>query len=117
VRHDSVFVFAITQLTGLLAGDPTVAAPWSRRAGLRQPVVVYGGYAWRTNAVPPREPVLRVLMLLGMGGFLVVALAVPTAFDGVVFGVGYLLVTVVHSRFGRWPVRTCRSRTVRQPHG
>jgi hypothetical protein len=51
-------------------------------------VVVYGGYAWRTNAVPPREPVLRVLMLLGMGGFLVVALAVPTAFDGGVFGVG-----------------------------
>jgi low temperature requirement protein LtrA len=42
--------------------------------------------------------VLRLLLLLGMGGFLVVALAIPTAFDGgVAFGVGYLLVTLVHT--------------------
>jgi low temperature requirement protein LtrA len=96
---DLVFVFAITQLTGLLAGMPTVA-------GLGRVVLVfgnlwwiYGGYAWLTNAVPPREPVLRLLMLLGMGGFLVVALAIPTAFDGggVIFGIGYLLVTLVHT--------------------
>jgi low temperature requirement protein LtrA len=96
---DLVFVFAITQLTSLLAGAPTVA-------GLGQVVLIfgnlwwiYGGYAWLTNAVPPREPVLRLLMLGGMGGFLVVALAIPTAFDGggVLFGVGYLLVTLVHT--------------------
>jgi low temperature requirement protein LtrA len=96
---DLVFVFAITQLTSLLAGDPTMD-------GLGRVVLIfgnlwwiYGGYAWLTNAVPPREPVLRVLMLLGMGGFLVVALAIPTAFDGgaVAFGVGYLLVTLVHT--------------------
>jgi low temperature requirement protein LtrA len=96
---DLVFVFAITQLTSLLAGDPTVA-------GLAGVVLIfgnlwwiYGGYAWLTNAVPPREPVLRVLMLLGMGGFLVVALAIPTALGGggVAFGVGYLLVTLVHT--------------------
>jgi low temperature requirement protein LtrA len=62
-------------------------------------VVDHGGYTWLTNAVPPREPVLRLLMLLGMGGFLVVALAIPTAFDGggVAFGMGYLLVTLVHT--------------------
>jgi low temperature requirement protein LtrA len=96
---DLVFVFAITQLTSLLAGEPTVA-------GLGRVVLIfgnlwwiYGGYAWLTNAVPPREPVLRLLLLLGMGGFLVVALAIPTAFDGggVAFGVGYLLVTLVHT--------------------
>jgi low temperature requirement protein LtrA len=59
---------------------------------------IYGGYAWLTNAVPPRAPVLRLLMLVGMGGFLTVALAIPTAFDGGsgAFGVGYLLVTLVH---------------------
>jgi low temperature requirement protein LtrA len=96
---DLVFVFAVTQLTSLLAGDPTVA-------GLGRVVLVfgnlwwiYGGYAWLTNAVPPRACILRLLMLVGMGGFLVVALAIPTAFDGggVAFGVGYLLVTLVHA--------------------
>jgi low temperature requirement protein LtrA len=96
---DLVFVFAITQLTSLLAGEPTVV-------GLGRVVLIfgnlwwiYGGYAWLTNAVPPREPMLRLLLLLGMGGFLVVALAIPTAFDGggVAFGVGYLLVTLVHT--------------------
>jgi low temperature requirement protein LtrA len=60
---------------------------------------MYGGYAWLTNAVPPRETGLRLLILLGMAGFLVVALAVPDAFDasGVAFGVGYLVVNLVHT--------------------
>jgi low temperature requirement protein LtrA len=60
---------------------------------------MYGGYAWLTNAVPPREPVLRLLMLVGMAGFLVVALAIPDAFgdSGVAFGIGYLVVTFVHT--------------------
>jgi low temperature requirement protein LtrA len=96
---DLVFVFAITQLTSFLAGEPTAV-------GLGRAVLIfgnlwwiYGGYAWLTNAVPPREPALRLLLLLGMGGFLVVALAIPSAFDGggVAFGVGYLLVTLVHT--------------------
>jgi low temperature requirement protein LtrA len=96
---DLVFVFAITQLTSLLAGDPTMA-------GLGRAVLIfgnlwwiYGGYAWLTNAVSPREPALRLLLLLGMGGFLVVALAIPTAFGGggLLFGLGYLLVTLVHT--------------------
>jgi low temperature requirement protein LtrA len=96
---DLVFVFAITQLTSLLAHDPTLV-------GLVRVVLVfgtlwwmYGGYAWLTNAVPPRDLRLRLLILLGMAGFLVVALAIPTAFDrgGVAFGLGYLLVTLVHT--------------------
>jgi low temperature requirement protein LtrA len=96
---DLVFVFAITQLTSLLAREPTVV-------GLVRVTVVfgnlwwmYGGYAWLTNNVPPRRATLRLLLLLGMAGFLVVALAIPSAFDagGVAFGLGYLLVTVVHT--------------------
>jgi low temperature requirement protein LtrA len=96
---DLVFVFATTQLTSLLAGEPT-------GAGLGRVVLifgnlwwVYGGYAWLTNAVPPHEPALRLLILLGMGGFLVVVLAIPTAFGdgGVLFGLGYVLVTLVHT--------------------
>ncbi len=96
---DLVFVFAITQLTTLLAQDPTII-------GLGRVVLIfgnvwwmYGGYAWLTNAVPPREPALRLLILVGMAGFLIVALAIPHAFgaSGVLFGLGYLVVTLVHT--------------------
>ncbi len=96
---DLVFVFAITQLTSLLAHEPTVV-------GLVRVTVVfgnlwwmYGAYSWLTNSMPPRRAALRLLLLLGMAGFLVVALAIPAAFDGggVAFGLGYLLVTLVHT--------------------
>jgi low temperature requirement protein LtrA len=96
---DLVFVFAITQLTSLLASEPTVAGLGRVALVFGNLWWIYGGYTWLTNAVPPRQPVLRLLMLLAMGGFLVVALAIPTAFagGGVAFGVGYLLVTLVHT--------------------
>jgi low temperature requirement protein LtrA len=60
---------------------------------------MYGGYAWLTNAVPPRELGVRLLLLVGMSGFLLIALAIPTAFGagGLAFGVGYLIVTLVHT--------------------
>src|SRR5450755_493453 len=91
---DLVFVFTITQLTSLLVAEPTAA-------GLGRVALVfgniwwmYGGYAWLTNSVPPRAPAMRLLMLIGMAGFLLVAVAIPRAFgdSGVVFGVGYLVV-------------------------
>lgn len=96
---DLVFVFTITQLTTLLAREPTVT-------GLLQALLIfgnvwwmYGGYAWLTNAVPPRELGVRLLLLLGMSGFLLIALAIPTAFGagGMAFGVGYMVVTLVHT--------------------
>ncbi|MGW2580332.1 low temperature requirement protein A [Streptomyces virginiae] len=95
---DLVFVFTITQLTVLLADDLT-----PRGAG--QVVLIftvlfwmYGGYAHLTNQVPPDRTVRRVLLMLAMGAFLVCALAVPTAFGagGIAFGLGYLLVVLVH---------------------
>jgi len=60
---------------------------------------MYGGYAWLTNAVPPRELGVRLLLLVGMSGFLLIALAIPTAFGagGLAFGVGYMIVTLVHT--------------------
>src|SRR5205807_2479448 len=74
--------------------------------GLLQTMVIfgnvwwmYGGYAWLTNAVPPRELGVRLLLLVGMSGFLLIALAIPTAFGagGIAFGVGYMIVTLVHT--------------------
>ena len=60
---------------------------------------MFGGYAWLTNAVPPRKTSQQLLILVGMSVFLVVALATPDAFgaSGPAFGVGYLVVTLVHT--------------------
>ncbi|WCB96034.1 hypothetical protein DSM104299_04788 [Baekduia alba] len=60
---------------------------------------MYGGYAWLTNAIDLNDPVNRGLLLAGMCGYFVIALAVPHAFDGagLAFGVGYLVVAGVHT--------------------
>jgi low temperature requirement protein LtrA len=99
---DLVFVFTLTQLTALLAEDLSVES--AARVILIFVVLfwMYGGYVWLTNQVPPDRPVRRLLMILGMGAFFVCALAIPEAFDGggVAFGLGYLLVILVHA--GLW---------------
>jgi low temperature requirement protein LtrA len=96
---DLVFVFAITQLTGILARDLTLAS--AARVLLIFGVLwwMYGGYVWLSNARTPVRTPERLLMLVGMGGFLIVGLAIPHAFgrDGVAFGVGYLIVVGVHT--------------------
>jgi len=96
---DLVFVFAITQLTGILARDDLTVAD-----GFRVLLVfgvlwwMYGGYVWLGNARTPSLAPERLLMLVGMGGFLIMALAIPEAFfrDGVALGIGYLIVVLVH---------------------
>ena len=96
---DLVFVFAITQLTGVLAHDVTVLD------GVRVLLIfgalwwMYGGYVWLSNARTPVRTPERLAMLLGMAGYLVMGLAIPHAFgqDGVAFGLGYLTVVGVHT--------------------
>jgi low temperature requirement protein LtrA len=96
---DLVFVFTLTQLTVLLAADLSFAT--AARVALIFVVLfwMYGAYAYLTNQVPPDRPSRRLLLMLGMGAFLVCALAIPRAFDdgGVVFGLGFLAVVLVHS--------------------
>ena len=40
---------------------------------------MYSGYVWLTNQVPPVTTASRLLLIAGMAGFLVCALAVPHA--------------------------------------
>ncbi len=95
---DLVFVFTVTQLTVLLADEPDAA-------GLVKVVLLlsviwwmYDGYAWLTNALALDVLAHRLLLIGGMAGFLIMALAVPTTFEGggVAFGVGYLVVVALH---------------------
>jgi low temperature requirement protein LtrA len=60
---------------------------------------MYGGYAWLTNNVGTEALLNRVLVLIVMAGFLIMALATPHVFehDGLVFGLAYLLVNVIHT--------------------
>ena len=96
---DLVFVFTATQVTTLLTNDLTLRGVARVVVILAVILWMYGGYAWLTNAVAPNSRFRRTLMLVGMGGFLAMALAVPTAFGpaGWIFGLAYFVVNAVHS--------------------
>jgi low temperature requirement protein LtrA len=94
---DLIFVFIVTQFAGLIAHDPAL--------GLLQAVLMlgflwwmYAGFGWLTNVIPPTRPARRILMICAMGGWLLVGLSVPEAFEhGTVWiAVGMLVVVLVH---------------------
>src|SRR5512138_284637 len=95
---DLVFVFTLTQLTALLSKSLS----WE---SLLQSFLIfivlfwmYGGYVWLTNSVPPIKPGRQLLLIAGMAAFLICALAIPNTFTtgGLEFGIGYLIVILVH---------------------
>jgi low temperature requirement protein LtrA len=96
---DLVFVFTITQLTEMLVGDLTARTFVDVILILLVVWWMYSGYAWLTNAVAPSSATRRTLLLTGMAGFLIMALAIPDAFGdkGWLFGVSYLVVNLVHT--------------------
>ncbi|MEV0838881.1 low temperature requirement protein A [Actinocatenispora sera] len=95
---DLVFVFTLMQLTGLLEHD--LSPVGVLRVLLLFGVLwwMYGAFAWVTNAAAPTDPGRRVLLVVAMAGFLVMALALPqiTGPGGIAFGLGYLVVVLVH---------------------
>lgn len=96
---DLVFVFAFTQVTGLLAADPTPHGFASAVLLLMVLWWAWGAYAWLTNAVNTDFLLPRLVLLACMAALTVVALTAPDAFtrSSVPFAVGYLLVMVLHS--------------------
>jgi low temperature requirement protein LtrA len=95
---DLVFVFAITQVSGLVSSSPD----WTRLAeGLAIMAVLWfawSGYAWLGNTANADEGVVRLLLIAAMGAMLIASLAVPHAFgsDALIFGVAYLVVRCLH---------------------
>ena len=96
---DLVFVFTITQLTGVLVTGGDAASVVQVVAMFLVIWWMYDGYAWLTNAIATDRMRFRLLLLGGMGGFLVIALAIPQAYEGegLAFGLAYLVVTVLHA--------------------
>jgi low temperature requirement protein LtrA len=96
---DLVFVFTITQLTAVLAHDPNGVGVL--HVGVMLIVIwwMYGGYAWLTNVVAPDRVAYQLLLLSGMAAFLVLSLAIPTAFagGGLEFGLAYLVIVLIHA--------------------
>jgi low temperature requirement protein LtrA len=94
---DLVFVFAITQVTSLMSADPTWQGIGRGLLVLAAVWWAWTAYAWLTNSLEPEELSVRVAMFAAMAAMLVVALAVPEAFDdhGVLFGVAYFVVRLL----------------------
>src|SRR5688572_25171179 len=95
---DLVMVFAFTQVTRLLADDPTWGGVLRGMLVLAALWWAWNGYAWLTSATDVDEGGVRLAMLGSVGAMLVVAVAVPDAFgdDAVLFGVAYLVVRLLH---------------------
>jgi low temperature requirement protein LtrA len=95
---DLVFVFAITQVSGFIAADPT----WTRMVEALAILAVlwwaWEGFAWLGNTAGSDDGPVRAVLLAAMGPLFVVSLAVPHAFgdDALVFGVAYLAVRALH---------------------
>jgi low temperature requirement protein LtrA len=96
---DLVFVFAFTQVTASVAHDPTWAALGHGVLAFAMLWWAWGAYAWLTNTVPTDQVAPRLVILAAMASMLVVALAVPGAFDdsGPAFGIAYMVVMVLHA--------------------
>ena len=95
---DLTFVFAMTQVTVMLADDPTWSGVFRGMLVLAALWWAWSVYAWLTSAMDVDEGGVRLAMLASMGAMFGVALAVPGAFgdDAVLFGFTYLLVRLLH---------------------
>jgi low temperature requirement protein LtrA len=99
IFFDLVFAFTLIQLTSVLATQLSWLAVCRVVLVFGLLWWMYGAYAWLTNSRPPVRTAERLGLLAGMAGFLIVGIAIPDGFGsyGVVLGLGYLLVVVVHA--------------------
>jgi len=109
---DLVFVFTVTQLTTVLTHDLAWDVLGQVMVMLALIWWMYAGYAWLTNSISTRGLRQRAILLGGMAGYLVLALAVPDAFhgSGLAFGVGYFIVVAVHASLFIWTASAQSSR-------
>ena len=95
---DLALVFAVTQVSSLLVNDPDWGGVLRGMLVLAALWWAWSGYAWLTSTVDVDEGGVRLAVLAAMTAMLIAALAVPDVFgdDGLLFGVAYLIVRVLH---------------------
>ena len=95
---DLVFVFALTEVTTLLAQEIS-AANYVR--GISVLIAVWwawAGFSWLTNARNAETEWRRLAIVCTMAAMLIVAIAIPQAYgdDAMVFAIAYGVVTVLY---------------------
>lgn len=95
---DLVFVFAVTQLTGVVA-HPHGPADYMRAALVFFTLMwMYEGFAWLTSNIRVESDRDCWLLVGAMGAFMAMSMAIPTVFDsgGIVYGVGLTVAALIH---------------------
>ena len=95
---DLVFVFAVTQVTALIASDLTWAGFGHGLILLALVWWAWSAFVWAANAEEEEARTLRAILLLGMLLVFVAGLALPSAFSGkaTLFAVCYAAVRFLH---------------------
>ena len=95
---DLVFVFALTQVTVLMADAGDWAGIGEGMLALTAIWWAWAAYAWLTNEVDPGESRVRIAVFAAMIAMLIAALALPEAFgdEALLFACAYLAVRVLY---------------------
>jgi low temperature requirement protein LtrA len=95
---DLVFVFALTQVTTLMAADPTWVGLLRGMAVLTVLWWAWVAYVWIGTTTDAEDGIARFVLLGAMAAMFVTALAAPEAFGryGVLFGISYFVVRILH---------------------
>ena len=95
---DLVFVFALTQVTSLMAEEPTWLVLLRGMAVLTVLWWAWVAYVWIGTTTDAEDGVTRFVLLVAMAAMFVTALAAPQAFGryGVLFGISYFVVRLLH---------------------
>jgi low temperature requirement protein LtrA len=97
---DLVFVFAVTQVTALLAAQPS----WGRFAQSMLVLALiwwaWSAFVWAANALEADSRLLRAYLLLATVLIFIAGLALPRAFgnEATLFTGAYVLVRTVHMK-------------------
>jgi low temperature requirement protein LtrA len=95
---DLVFVFALTQVTSLMAADPSWLGLLRGMAVLTVLWWAWVAYVWIGTTTDAEDGVARFVLLAAMAAMFVTALAAPEALGryGVLFGISYFVVRLLH---------------------
>ncbi|MEU8421116.1 low temperature requirement protein A [Micromonospora sp. NPDC048835] len=104
---DLVYVFTITQLSHYLAGNLDWRGIGRTAVLLGLVWLVWIYTVWAGNWLHPDRPPVRATLLVVTLGSLLLAAALPTAFDGngLLFALAYAVVQVGRTVFSLWAIR------------